>query len=161
MDWLVSRSRKNIAFLDEKWFYTTSRRKKLKILPQASFQSLEDVFVNIPKIRSQCIPCKVMFMDIVCPHVLEYNVSGRVLLKHVSKRSELKKASYNHNFVSNFELNHNLKEGKWKPYFKTTYSCQSEFFCCCSRNLSNWWLYIRQSHPCLPHPLQSCKNWPN
>ena len=55
------------CFLDEKWFYTTSRRKKLKILPQAEFKTKGDAFISKPKLRSRRFPCKVMFMGITCP----------------------------------------------------------------------------------------------
>ena len=42
-------------FLDEKWFYTTSRRRKFKILPKAIFQNLKDAFFVPHKIRSRIL----------------------------------------------------------------------------------------------------------
>ena len=40
----------HICFLDEKWFYTTSRRKKMKILPQADFETDKQAFIPKPKL---------------------------------------------------------------------------------------------------------------
>jgi hypothetical protein len=37
------------ALIDEKWFYTTSRRSEMKILPCADHESTEDAFVAVPK----------------------------------------------------------------------------------------------------------------
>ena len=56
-----------ICFLDEKWFYTNSRRKKMKVLPQAQFETADQAFIPKPKLRSHRFPCKVMFMGLVCP----------------------------------------------------------------------------------------------
>ena len=36
------------CFLDEKWFYTTSRRKRIKLLPKAEFESAEQAYVPMP-----------------------------------------------------------------------------------------------------------------
>ena len=78
-----------VAYLDEKWFYTSSRRKKLKLLPRASFESEEDAFVAKPKLRSKRFPCKVMFMGVICPPV-DGKTNGRILLKRVSERVQIK-----------------------------------------------------------------------
>ena len=55
------------CFLDEKWIYTTSRRRKLKVLPPADFEDAEEVRVTNPKVRSRRHPCKIMYMGIVAP----------------------------------------------------------------------------------------------
>ena len=72
------------CFLDEKWFYTSSRRKKMKVLPPATFESVKDSFVTSPKTRSRRFPCKVMYMGIVCPPV-EGLSDGKVMMKRVSR----------------------------------------------------------------------------
>ena len=114
------------AFLDEKWFYTTSRRKKLKILLMASFEEAKDAFIDIPRVRSRRFPCKVMFMGLVCPPIIveekltgEKNelVDGKVLLKRVSKEVIQKQQSYNQHFVPSFEINHHLKAGEWRSLY--------------------------------------------
>ena len=120
VDKIVRMTRKNLVFLDEKWFYTTFR-KKIKILPQASFETLKDAFVDIPKICRWYFPCKVMFMGIVCPPKDGQNINGKVLLKQVSKKVELKQALYNHNFVSGYKLNHKLKAGEWRSLYQNDF----------------------------------------
>ena len=105
------------AFLDEKWFYTTSRRKKLKILPQAAFESTKDAYNEMPKTRSRRFPCKVMFLGVVCPPIPTKNVNGKVFLKRVSKEKILTQQTYNQHFVPTFELNHRLKDGKWRKLY--------------------------------------------
>lgn len=57
------------CFLDEKWFYTTSRRRKFKILPRATFESLKESFFIPKKIRSRRHACKVMFLGVVAPPI--------------------------------------------------------------------------------------------
>ena len=57
-------------------------------------------------------------MGVVCPPMESQNVDGKVLLKRVSKRTELKQASYNHNFVPGYKLNHKLKAGEWKSLYQ-------------------------------------------
>ena len=105
-----------IAFLDEKWFYTCSRRKKMKLLPKASFESEEDAFIPKPKLRSRRFPCKVMFMGVICPPV-EGKTDGKVLLKRVSERVTTKRQSYHQHFVPMYEVNHRLKGGEWRSLY--------------------------------------------
>ena len=47
------------CFLDEKWFYTTSCRRKLKILPAGPGETDEEVAPVIPTTRSRQFPIKV------------------------------------------------------------------------------------------------------
>ena len=105
-----------VAFLDEKWFYTCSRRKKMKILPRASFETEEESFIAKPKLRSRRFPCKVMFLGVICPPV-DGKTNGRILLKRVSQKVKSKRQSYNQNFVCHFVINHRLKGGEWKSLF--------------------------------------------
>ena len=49
---------KPVAFLDEKWFYTTNRRRKLKLLPKGH-NEIEIPKYQRPKIRSRRYPVKV------------------------------------------------------------------------------------------------------
>ena len=105
------------CFLDEKWFYTSSRRKKLKILPQAPFESLEDSFVHKPKARSRRFPCKVMFMSIICPPI-DDKTDGKIMIKRVSEQVLSKKGRYNQNFVSKYQINHKLKAHEWRSLYE-------------------------------------------
>ena len=106
----------HICFLDEKWFYTTSRRKKMKILPQADFETDDQAFIPKPKLQSRRFPCKVMFMGLVCPPV-KNKTNGKILLKRVSEQKVQKRSSYNKNFVSEYVVNHKLKNGEWKQLY--------------------------------------------
>ena len=47
-----------VAFLDEKWFYTTNRRRRLKVLPKGGHEN-EIPEYQRPKIRSRRYPVKV------------------------------------------------------------------------------------------------------
>ena len=114
------------CFLDEKWFYMSSRRKKMKILPQADFESPEDAFIPKPKLRSRRYPCKVMFMGLICPPIKlkengietkKYLADGKILLKRVSEQVLQKRASYHQNFVPKFEINHMLRNKHWKHLY--------------------------------------------
>ena len=42
---------------------------------------------------------------------------GKILLKRVSEQRIQKKASYNKNFVAEYETNHKLKNGEWKALY--------------------------------------------
>ena len=95
------------CFLDEKWFYTTSRRKKFNVLPKALFEDVKDAFFIPPKLRSRRHPCKVMFMGVVVPPIINQNgnidLSGKVWIKRVSKTNITGRGSRNQNFVPGSE----------------------------------------------------------
>ena len=48
------------AFLDEKWFYTTSRRRKIKVLPACPHEDPNDVKPEHPRCISRRHPVKVI-----------------------------------------------------------------------------------------------------
>ena len=106
----------HVCFLDEKWFYTTSGRKKMKILPQANFETDAQAFIPKPKLQSRRFPCKAMFMGLVCPPI-KNKTNGKILLKRVSQQKVQKRSSYNKNFVSEYVINHKLKNGEWKHLY--------------------------------------------
>ena len=47
------------CFLDEKWFYTTPRRRKLKVLHPGPGEDPAEVALCVPTIRSRQFPVKV------------------------------------------------------------------------------------------------------
>ena len=53
------------CFLDEKWFYITSWRRKLKILPEEEGEDPNEVALHIPTMLSQHFPTKAIFLGIV------------------------------------------------------------------------------------------------
>ena len=63
--WYNTLVREDIAMLDEKWFYVTSRRKTIKRLPLQEGEEEGDDFIPQPKMRSRRFPIKSMFMGVV------------------------------------------------------------------------------------------------
>lgn len=61
------------CYLDEKWFYTTSRRRKLKILPPGPGEDPKEVEPHIPTTRSRRFTTKVS-------HVVVLSVASCMLL---------------------------------------------------------------------------------
>ena len=106
-----------ICFMDDKWFYTTSRRKKIKILPRAEFENEEDAFMSMPKLRNRRHALKVMFLSIIAKPELKHGFDGKILLKRVSEIIPSAKTSYNQKFSDEYEINHALKAGEWKNLF--------------------------------------------
>ena len=78
------------CFLDKKWFYTTSCRKKYKILPKAEFESDEEAEVGMPRAHSHCHAVKVMTLGLISPPV-ENLSDGKILLKRVGETYDHKK----------------------------------------------------------------------
>ena len=101
-----------VCFLDEKWFYVTSRRKKMKYLPAHFTEDAATIFLHRPKQRSRSFPVKVMFMGMVSQPYPEYDFDGKIMLKRVSKRVQMKK-SYNQRFSDSFHVNEMIKNGDW------------------------------------------------
>ena len=101
------------CFLDKKWFYTTSRRKKEKHLPQAYFETLTESFIVLKKVRSRRFPCKVMYMGIVGVPI-KGKTNGKIMMRRVCKIHQTKQESYNQNFSPFYELNNRLKMEEWQ-----------------------------------------------
>ena len=109
------------AFLDEKWFYTTNRRRKVKILPKADCEQTAPDIVELPRIRSRRFPVKVMFLGVVaCPND-EHDFDGKILLKRVSRRRQVHRASTNKRFSVDALVNDILKRGEesWHNLYTT------------------------------------------
>ena len=73
-----------IAYIDEKWFYTTNRRRKVKKLPLAPHEEEGADKIVIPKMRSRRFPVKSMFMGVVARPRPQHNFDGKILLERVS-----------------------------------------------------------------------------
>lgn len=88
-----------IAYLDEKWFYTTNHQNKLKILPEGRFEYQGNCLVNYPKIRSRHFPVKVMYLGVVVrPRMDDHEFDGKILLQRVSKPVVLSQTTRNKQF---------------------------------------------------------------
>ena len=104
----------NYCFIDEKWFYIFTNRKKTKYLPGAKFEKLSDVIQPARKIRSRRYVTKVMFMGIVAPPSFEHNFDGKIMLKRVSRQTKTKKLTHHQHFSVNYHVNQLIKDGEWK-----------------------------------------------
>ena len=104
----------HFCFIDEKWFYIITKRKKRKYLPPHPTEDPDDVFEPARKIRSRRYPTKVMFMGIVAPPNEEMLFDGKIMMKRVSKNVESKALSYNQQFSSDYHVNQLLKQGEWR-----------------------------------------------
>ena len=102
------------CFLDEKWMYTTSRRKKLKILPPADFEDPEEVAIKQPKTRNRRFPCKVMYMGVVAPPSIKHYFDGKILLKRISREKVQKIDSFHQRFTNSYITNTLIREGQWR-----------------------------------------------
>ena len=105
-----------IAFLDEKWFYTTNRRKSLKHLPKVASETLVEPYKR-PSIRSRRYPVKVMYLGVVAAPRSEYSFDGRILLERVSRRKKLSRDSRNKRFSVDVHVNEELVADKWKERY--------------------------------------------
>ena len=107
------------CFLDEKWIYTTSRRKKLKILPPAKFENPEEVAIVLPKLQSRRFATKVMYMGIVSPPHDKYYFDGKIFLKRVARPRPQLQNSYNTHFTNSYIINNLIKDGDWTNLLST------------------------------------------
>ena len=110
---LLSNPESPVCFLDEKWFYTTSRRRQLKILPKGEHEIM-DPHYQAPKIRSRRYPVKVMYLGVVASPHPNHDFDGRVFLKRVSNTKTLTRSTRNKRFSIDVLVNDALKNGMWK-----------------------------------------------
>ena len=102
------------CFIDEKWFYTTSRRRRLKILPAGDGEDPDKVAPHIPTTLSRRNSIKSMSIGIVANPVPEHDFDGKIFLRRISKKDKYKKKSHPQNFTANASLNGLLKDGERK-----------------------------------------------
>lgn len=108
-------SKKHFVFLDEKWFYTTSRRRKQRILPPHPVtESSNDAFVANKKVRSRRHAVKVMFQGIITKPYPEHNFKGQISLKRVSIPVTTQKLSFNKKFDDSYHVTNLLKDNEWR-----------------------------------------------
>jgi len=73
-----------VAFLDEQFFYTTSRRKFLKKSPKAAHEEEDYDRLVLSKILSHRSPIKCMFLGVVGWPVPHHGFDRKILLEGVS-----------------------------------------------------------------------------
>ena len=105
-----------VCFLDEKWFYTIGRQRRLKHLPRGPHEPEGVDRVKLPRALSRRFPIKVMFMGIVAKPLHEIGFDGGIFLKRITERKVWKKTSYNQNFSDNAIINSEIigKIGVWR-----------------------------------------------
>jgi hypothetical protein len=108
-----------VAFLDEKWFYTTNRRRRLKILPSTADEAKQVPGYKRPRIRSRRYPVKVMFLGVVASPQPEHNFDGRIALDRVSQQKTLSRASRNKRFSVDVLVVEAITRGEWRDQLVT------------------------------------------
>ena len=95
---LLTEKNAHVTYLDEKWFYTTNRRRKIKKLPRAADEDEGADYYSQPKVRSRRFPIKAMYMGVVGRPIPEKNFDGRVHLERVSQTKTVQKMMAHQNF---------------------------------------------------------------
>jgi hypothetical protein len=114
--WLrLPKNQRHCVFLDEKWFYITTKRRKLRKLPPHPLtETATDAHVYQPKALSRRYPVKVMFQGIISRPYPEHHFNGCIMLKRCSKTRKSKRLSYNQYFDDSYHITHLLKTNDWK-----------------------------------------------
>lgn len=113
---LIKQNEYICCFLDEKWFFCHTNRKKYKVLPpnKAIGETSADSFVPLPCARSRRKPCKVMVLACVGNPEPDHNFNGKIFMERVSKFEPAKVSSHSQRFTNDFKVNNLIKEGLWK-----------------------------------------------
>ena len=117
-----------VACLDEKWFYTATRRRKIKMLPlsdeELSSPNLASVHASeaSPKIRSRRHPVKAMHLGVVGrpmkDETKDVDFNGRIMIKRVAREQKVEKLTRNQNFSPDAKVNDALKNDKdWRDIY--------------------------------------------
>eukprot|EP00956_Cyclotella_meneghiniana_P030439 scaffold76641_cov37-Cyclotella_meneghiniana.AAC.1 len=104
----------HICFIDEKWFYTQSRRKKTKHLPRHETEDPDEVQEFVRTTVSRRHPIKVMAMGVVAPPCDANDYNGGIYFKRVSKLKPYQKTTYSTHLSDVARINQELRDGKWK-----------------------------------------------
>ena len=108
---------KKIIYLDEKWFYTTSRRKKLKYLRRQPHEAIGTGNLRRRKVISRKHSLKTMFIGVIAEPDENQQFDGKILIERVSKERELTRTTYRNNFHHDRHINDALKSGEWKELY--------------------------------------------
>jgi hypothetical protein len=102
-----------IAFLDEKWFYIYSRRKKAKILPPGPGEMEEDAFLPTIRVASRRHAEKVMLLGVIAKPETAHNFTGKIELLRVCRLEPCQRAIYNRHFDVGVKKNETVKSS-WR-----------------------------------------------
>ena len=109
--------KEDIAQLDEKWFYTTSRRRTIKRLPLQPGEEEGSDFIPQPKVLSRRFPIKSMFLGCIGRPRPDKGFDGKILLERISETTVVTKMTANQNFSDDVLINSEIKQGKWKDLY--------------------------------------------
>ena len=76
------------CFPKVKWFYTTSRQRKIKVLPPGPHENPEEVRPVVPTTVSRRNVIKVMYLAVVARPISEYNFDSKVFLERIAREEE-------------------------------------------------------------------------
>lgn len=114
---LLTDPTKPVGMLDEKYFYTTSRRRKLKILPLGEGEEPGADKIDRPKTLSRRFPIKAMFMSVVGRPRPEHGFDGKIFIERVSKTKTITRSTANHRFSDDAFINSEIKDGTWRKLY--------------------------------------------
>jgi hypothetical protein len=115
-----------VVMMDEKWFYTTNRRRKIKRLPLGLGENLGSDFIPQPKIQSCRYPVKSMFLGAAARPRPDKGFDGRILLERVSNDHVITMRTAHQNFTDDVVMNNELKNGEWRQLYlpNTNMACE-------------------------------------
>ena len=103
-----------VAYIDEKWFYRTNRRRLIKFLKQGPHEKKGADNIIFPKMLSRRYPVKSMFMGVVGRPVPHRQFDGKIFMERVSETKFITKCTAHTNFSDDALINSEIKNGKWK-----------------------------------------------
>ena len=101
------------CYLDEKWFYTTSRRRRMKILKAQPGKDPEEVQPIVPTTRSRRFPVKSMYLGVVAKPCKANGFDGKIFLKRISETIGYTRMTHNQNFSDSAAINGMIRRGEW------------------------------------------------
>merc|ERR1712032_509552 len=101
----------HLCYLDEKFFYVTNRRRKIKRLPLDADEKEGCDSLATPKMRNRRYPVKCMYLGVVGNPIPAKQVDGRIHLERVSKSTMAAKKSVNQRFSDDRNINNALNDG--------------------------------------------------
>ena len=106
-----------ICYLDEKWFYLFSHRKKSKHLPRAEFEEEGADRMRVRRVISRRHPVKTMFMGVITQPQRENNFNGLLSIKRLSEQQVLLRGTHRHRFHLDYDVNRLIVEGEWRRLY--------------------------------------------
>ncbi len=114
---LLTDKTKPVAFMDEKWFYTTSRRKKLKHIPIQAYEEPGADRIRRPHLVNRRYPVKSMFLGVVArprPDINATKYNGMVHIERISEEKIISRRTSHQRFSEDLLVNNMIRNGTWK-----------------------------------------------